>query len=255
MATARQNTKIKIRSYKVVLDDGAMTTIYVARYAKTSTKPRVVLFQKETRLLDWCKQNNVHNAVVGGFFLRGQHKALGDLWLQGVKQKTEPVIKPWDKTRGSLYINGRSQLTLAPRNLLPAQPAGDLLQAGPLLISGSKPTIRGEEDIEGISAGASQFDSDISLGRYPRAAIATDSKYIYTVACDGRTQDEAGLTFKEFTEVLLKIGAKEALNLDSGSSATLIAEGNLLNRSRGGKKDDFALFPKGRPVYSAIVFD
>ena len=51
------------------------------------------------------------------------------------------------------------------------RPRGDLLQAGPLLVRDGAPAYRREHDPEGFRAGAVQFDSDISDGRYPRAAL------------------------------------------------------------------------------------
>ena len=60
---------------------------------------------------------------------------------------------------------------IARRDELPAAPRGDLLQAGPLLVRDGAPVFRREEDREGFSAGEAQFDSDITDGRYPRAAL------------------------------------------------------------------------------------
>ena len=55
------------------------------------------------------------------------------------------------------------------RDELPAQPRGDLLQAGPLLVRDGAPCFERALDPEGFSAGQSQFDSDITDGRHPRA--------------------------------------------------------------------------------------
>ncbi len=115
--------------------------------------------------------------------------------------------------------------------------------------------IRDDQDPEGFSAGTSQFDDDVTKGRYPRAAICSDDRYIYAVACDGRSATEAGLTLREFAGALAGLGIKDALNLDGGSSATLIGRGKILNKPRGGENCNFARFEKGRPIYSAIVFD
>jgi Phosphodiester glycosidase len=67
-----------------------------------------------------------------------------------------------------------------------ARPAGDLVQAGPLLVAGGVVVFDGREDREGFSAGAGQFDSDITEGRYPRAALGISEESIVAVACDGR---------------------------------------------------------------------
>ena len=66
---------------------------------------------------------------------------------------------------------GRRHSHRAVATSLPAAPRGDLLQAGPLLVRGGAPVFRRAEDREGFSAGEAQFDSDITDGRYPRAAL------------------------------------------------------------------------------------
>jgi len=60
---------------------------------------------------------------------------------------------------------------IAPRDELPAEPGGDLVQAGPQLVANGHSLIDGE-DREGFSAAATQFDSDITLGRYRAARSA-----------------------------------------------------------------------------------
>lgn len=59
----------------------------------------------------------------------------------------------------------------------------------------------------------------------------------------------------ELANFLVKMKIKDGLNLDGGSSATLIGNGKLLNRPRGGIASNFTLFKKGRPVYSAVIFN
>ena len=88
------------------------------------------------------------------------------------------------------------------------------------------------EDREGFSAGAHQFDSDITLGRYPRAALAVAGDQILAVACDGRTRRDAGMTLAELADALISLGAIDALNLDGGGSASLVHDGRLRNRPR-----------------------
>ncbi len=105
------------QTFRVVSDDWAMTTVHVACYKKYSVQPRLVLFDEETYLLDWCKQNSVRDALVGGFFIREQSKPLGELWLKGERQDTVPFMQPWDQSRASLHINGDGEIAIAPRYL------------------------------------------------------------------------------------------------------------------------------------------
>jgi hypothetical protein len=144
----------------------------------------------------------------------------------------------------------RDAVTIARRPELPARPRGDLLQAGPLLVRGGAPCAAG--DPEGFSAGAGQFDSDITAGRYPRAALGLGSRgRLLAVAADGRGDDDAGLTLDELAEALVALGALHALNLDGGGSTSLVCGGRLCNRPREAHGIEI---DGGRPVTTALLF-
>jgi exopolysaccharide biosynthesis protein len=151
--------------------------------------------------------------------------------------------------RSCLHVVG-GHVALARRDELPADPPGDLLQAGPLLVRDGAPCVEG--DAEGFSAGQGQFDSDITAGRYPRAALAlrADGRLL-AVACDGRADDEAGLTLAELAETLVALGARTALNLDGGGSTSLVCAGRLRNVPR---EDHGVVLAGGRPVSTVIAF-
>jgi hypothetical protein len=252
-------TDIKHKSYqsfRVQLDDGALTTVHVAQYLRKLVHPRLVLFNTETNLLEWCQQNNVQDAISGGYFLREVSKPLGEMWINGKKQNTIPFISPWNHSRGSLYVSPIGGITIAPRYVLPPHPRQDLLQTGPLLVQNGRSTITEGQDIEGFSVGAHQFDEDITKGRFPRMAIATNRDYIFNISCDGYSEAEAGLSFSELADTIIKLGITEALNLDGGSSSTLIVDGELKNkpRSNANAYEEGKHYIEGRPIYSAIVF-
>jgi exopolysaccharide biosynthesis protein len=139
---------------------------------------------------------------------------------------------------------------IAGRGALPPTPAGDLLQAGPLLVSSGR-AVSGEADPEGFSAGARQFDSDISEGRHSRAALARRGRHLFAVACDGRTSSDAGMTLAELARALVDLGAHDAINLDGGGSASLVQGGRLRNCPREEHGIDLL---EGRPIVTAIVF-
>jgi exopolysaccharide biosynthesis protein len=112
--------------------------------------------------------------------------------------------------------------------------------------------IRDGEDREGFSAAAHQFDSDITVGRYPRAALATTGDgRILAVAVDGRAAADAGLTLQELAQVLVDRGAEHALNLDGGGSTSLVCWGELRNVPRGEWE---TTLHGGRPISTALVF-
>src|SRR5205085_9989858 len=105
-------------------------------------------------------------------------------------------------------------------------------QAGPLLVRGGVAVVVDGQDVEGFSAGAGQFDSDITDGRYPRAALGIDARRLVAVACDGRTRRDSGMTLGELAETMVGLGVTDALNLDGGGSASLVNHGRLRNRPR-----------------------
>jgi exopolysaccharide biosynthesis protein len=111
--------------------------------------------------------------------------------------------------------------------------------------------VRDGEDREGFSAGNAQFDSDITDGRHPRAAIGIDETRLIAVASEGRAPDEAGLTLGELARLMAGLGALEAINLDGGGSTSLVAGGRLVNRPREADGRDI---PGGRPLLTAIAF-
>jgi Phosphodiester glycosidase len=144
--------------------------------------------------------------------------------------------------------NGR--VRIARRPALPERPRGDVLQAGPLLVSGGAPCVDG--DPEGFGAGAAQFDSDITAGRHPRAALALGRRgRLLAVAADGRADDDAGLTLAELAEALVALGAVTAINLDGGGSTSLVCGGRLRNHPREAHGIELA---SGRPITTALAF-
>jgi exopolysaccharide biosynthesis protein len=141
---------------------------------------------------------------------------------------------------------------LAPREELAAEPPGDLVQAGPLLLRDGEVVV-GDGDREGFSAGCAQFDSDITAERHPRCALGVGDGELLAVCCDGRRSGvDCGLELDELARLMLSFGAHEAINLDGGGSATLVHRGHLLNRPYS-HHDQPA--PESRPVVTALLFD
>jgi exopolysaccharide biosynthesis protein len=144
---------------------------------------------------------------------------------------------------------GAGGVRIAARHDLPAVPDGDLLQAGPLLVRAGRWAITGADD-EGFTAGAAQFDSDITAGRHPRSALALTPTSLLAVTCDGRHEDEAGLTLGELADLLVGLGATSAMNLDGGGSTALVCGGRLVNHPR--EQHGIELLD-GRPISTALV--
>jgi hypothetical protein len=239
-----------LESVRLDLADGAATTVHVARFERERFRVRVAALEPCSALLRWCAANGAEHAIVGGFYMRPGGPPLGDLWIDGSARASTPIDPPWGDLRACVHADD-GQVRLAARNLLPAEPAGDLLQAGPMLVAGGQPLIRRGEDAEGFSAGARQFDSDITEGRYPRAALGLTERELIAIVCEGRGDEEAGLTMAELAAAMVGFGAGEAINLDGGGSATLVLDGELVNTPR---EEHGLELVGGREVATALHF-
>ena len=244
---------VEYHLWRETLADGEVTTLYAVRHPRGSTRVRVLYFPQTEHLDFWCAENGVEEAVVAGFFLRDPYRPLGEAWIAGAPMPHEPIAAPWAERRGTVVVERDGEVSLVERAAAPAEPAGDLVQAGPILVSDGKVAFDPATDREGFSAGAAQFDSDITDGRYPRAAIGVGDEWIVAVACDGRrSRVDGGLSMTELAEVMVKLGARDALNLDGGGSTTLVHRGHLLNRPYS-TQDQPA--PASRPVVTALAFE
>lgn len=235
---------------RVEYEDGLGTTVHLARYSRARTAVRVVAIRSPATLVGWCAANGVSDAIVGGFFIRAEGTPLGELRLAGALQRSQAFDAPWAETRACLHIDGE-EIRCVPRDRLAAEPGGDLLQAGPMLVSGGVSALEVGADPEGFSAGAAQFDSDITLGRYPRAALGITSSELIALACDGRSDSDAGMSLAELAGTMAELGAEQAINLDGGGSASLVVAGELacVPREEHGRP-----LPGGRPISTAITF-
>jgi Phosphodiester glycosidase len=230
--------------------DGGETTVYLVRHPLRSTRVSLRCFPEPTRLDHWCAAQGHPEAIVAGFFVRDPYLPLGEVRIDGAGVPHEPIADPWGPARACVHIEGT--VRLARRADVGADPPGQLVQAGPLLVQDGESLIDGN-DREGFSAGAGQFDSDITVGRYPRCALGVGDDELLAVCCDGRRSGvDAGLELGELARLLISFGAHDAINLDGGGSATLVHRGHLLNRPYS-NVDQPA--PESRPLVTALLFD
>lgn len=239
-----------LRRVRLELADGATTTLHVATYRAERTDLRIVRLARRAPLEAWCATRGVREAMVGGFYVRPSGKPLGELRTRGMTRAHVPFAAPWGAERACVHVF-RGEVRIAPRPEFGPAPRGDLLQAGPLLVRAGAKAVTDGVDPEGFSAAAHQFDSDITDGRYPRAALAVAGPRLLAVACDGRADDDAGLTLGELAEALLALGATDALNLDGGGSTSLVCGGRLRNTPR---QAHGIPVPGGRAIATALVF-
>jgi hypothetical protein len=248
-ARARQRPA-HLREERLALPDGARTTLYVAAHEAERTEVRVVLLRRPAPLEAWCAERGVEEAIVGGFFTRPGSRPLGEVRTRGIARRSVPFLEPWDALRACVHVTAAT-VAIASRDDLAPAPGGDLLQAGPLLVREGRVLVRDGEDPEGFSAGSAQFDSDITRGRYPRAALGLAPGRLLAVACDGRDPGDAGLTLAELAGALVDLGAHTAINLDGGGSTSLVCAGRLRNRPRA---DVGRPIPAGRAISTALAF-
>jgi exopolysaccharide biosynthesis protein len=238
------------QNLRLSLGGGAATTMHVIRFPRWLVTARVVAIEPHAPLLEWCERNGADHAVIGGFYVRSDGTPLGDLVIDGQPCPSVPFSHPWNKIRSCVHVSA-GDVALASRAELPAKPAGDLLQAGPMLVRGGVKLIKPGVDPEGFSAGSAQFDSDITAGRYPRAALGLNQTDLIAVVSEGRSEDEAGLTLAETAKAMLHLGATHAINLDGGGSASLVVGRRLVNTPREEEGDEI---PGGRPICTALQF-
>lgn len=222
--------------------------MHVAAFPLAAVTVRVAQLDGQEPLVRWCRRTGVPHALVGGFFVRPGNAPLGELRIGGAAVASVPFDAPWGGLRACVHA-GPDGIRIARRPELPAAPPGDLLQAGPLLVRDGASVVTGDDD-EGFSAGAHQFDSDISDGRHPRCALALTATHLLAVAGDGRAAGDAGLTLAELAAALVGLGARTALNLDGGGSASLVCHGELVNRPR--EQHGVELLD-GRAIATALV--
>jgi Phosphodiester glycosidase len=237
-----------LERHTLTLADGATTTVHVARHDGARVGLRVVVLPRPMPLVQWCAQAGVSEALVGGFYVRPHGTPLGELRTGGVTRRFAAFDAPWGARRACVHVAG-GRVRIARRDEIVAEPPGDLLQAGPLLVCDG--AVVGGDD-EGFSAGAGQFDSDITEGRYPRAALGVcGDGSLLAVAVDGRSDADSGVTVAELAHALVDFGAIAAINLDGGGSTTLVCEGRLANVPREVHGIEIA---GGRAVSTALVF-
>ncbi|MFC1496647.1 phosphodiester glycosidase family protein [Candidatus Margulisiibacteriota bacterium] len=107
-----------------------------------------------------------------------------------------------------------------------------------------------------ISRHFEKFKRDVTAGRAARTAVGiTRGKRLLLVAVDGKSrgyspfkktseEQSIGMTLEELAELMLYLGAEDALNLDGGSSTAMAIHGRPVSRPVGGGE---------KPVSNALL--
>ncbi|HUS08825.1 MAG TPA: phosphodiester glycosidase family protein [Pyrinomonadaceae bacterium] len=142
------------------------------------------------------------------------------------------VISAAGKSREWLLANARkgSKITFSWR--LKSIEAGDntdwnrphsLLGGGPQLIKAGKIAITDKQE---------KMSATFAADRHPRTAIAElGSGKLLLVTVDGRQPGvSAGMSLYLLADLLLELGAVEAMNLDGGGSTTMVIQNKIVNK-------------------------
>lgn len=98
----------------------------------------------------------------------------------------------------------------------------EVMGAGPLLIQNNRVVLNGESE---------QFSKAFNSQSASRSAIArTRDNKIILATVHGTALESSGATLREWSDILLRLGATDALNLDGGGSSALVVGGDLGDR-------------------------
>jgi hypothetical protein len=134
----------------------------------------------------------------------------------------------------------------SPTEQLPGPAYGqseDIVSGVPQLIRNGKIEITWEEE---------KSSKSFVETKHPRTAVAKlkDGKFLM-VTVDGRSESSGGIGLQNLAELLLELGATDAMNLDGGGSTTMFLDGKIVNHpsdKEGERKvsDAILVFPRKR---------
>ncbi len=100
-----------------------------------------------------------------------------------------------------------------------------------LLVGGWPRILRDGRNIAANSATEEGTIASNAMGRHPRTAVgfSRDSATLFLVTVDGRSQRSVGMTTVELADLMLDLGAWQALNFDGGGSTTMVVQDSVVN--------------------------
>ena len=125
-------------------------------------------------------------------------------------------------------------------NVPTANESSIVVGGGPLILEAGKVNVRSKEE---------QIARDIAIGRAPRTAIGLKQDgTVLVLVVDGRSTNSKGLTLQELATYFLRLGARDAVNLDGGGSSVMVINGEIVNKPSDGWERPVSmalgLFPK-----------
>ncbi|MBX9687020.1 MAG: phosphodiester glycosidase family protein [Candidatus Obscuribacterales bacterium] len=245
--------------FEFKLENGSTAHLVVASISDGKWRLRPYLADKTTPTSTIGKEEKASAAINGGFFNLSDGQSASYIYLDGQlkadprKNKAlveNPKLEPFLEqifNRSELRVlqkgkNKATELQIAKHNdvVPPGYKLLDSLQAGPQLL----PTLECEsEAFLRKQADGSLSDSIGCRKPAARSAIGiTRDGYLLILAVSGKGQDQesSGITLAETADLLRRLGCRQALNLDGGSSTSLFvrrAEAENANGSSVCAKD------------------
>jgi len=99
------------------------------------------------------------------------------------------------------------------------------------VVGGGGRILRNGADATGENQSLEGIGEAFLTNRHPRTLVATnqDKSKAWVVVVDGRQASSLGMNFPEMAEMLLDLGAWDAVNLDGGGSSTMIYSNQVVN--------------------------
>lgn len=176
--------------------------------------------------------------VTRSFLALNEDKSVSIDWIYHFSSEFDDIIK-----FNSPTLNTTTTPAPVP-NRAEGQPYENLLMGlggGPTLVKNGEIRITYNEEVF--------FGSGVELtDRRPRTAVGytADHKMIIFIA-EGGLITSSGATLQQVAEIMISLGAIEAMNLDGGGSTTMAVNGELFNRPGGGT------FQRSVPSILAVV--
>ncbi|MCS5697836.1 phosphodiester glycosidase family protein [Cyanobium sp. FGCU-52] len=175
---------------------------------------------------DWGPDYRPISGTESALLLRGgvvQWRAQGAQLAAGV------ALAPGDEllvARGGADLPGNpgDRLQIESRPSDPVGRASHVIGGGPLLLQDSRIVLDGS---------AEGFGAAFLRQAAPRTVVASDGSRIWLVTLEGSGGDDPGPTLGETAWLLQRMGLRDALNLDGGSSTGLVMGGVHSVKGRG----------------------
>ncbi|MGE5593740.1 MAG: phosphodiester glycosidase family protein [Betaproteobacteria bacterium] len=89
-----------------------------------------------------------------------------------------------------------------------------------------------------ITSGEERFKPDVAVGRAPRTAagITTDGKLLLVAVTGRQAYHSIGVTLEELANLMVELGARDAMNLDGGGSSTMVVRDYVMNTPSDGQE-------------------